>query len=277
MHEQSTEHQTKQDYIAAGEEIPEYVANPIAAFEPAAKWTNDMMTTLKGALKQKDLPLERLERLLELIERERLKHAEIEFNAAMARVQSAMTQVVRKGWNEQTKSTYAKLEDINNMLVPIYTSEGFAVSFSTDVSPIQGYVRTVCTLSNFGFSRTYPLDLPPDNAGLKGNDNKTMVHAIVSSGSYARRVLLTMAFNVAVKGADQDGNGMGPEAERADIEYITEEQHSRLVDQLTEKGLAEKWLCSKMRIKSLELCDLEAARYPLAEKIIADQKPVGGR
>jgi hypothetical protein len=195
----------------------------------------------------------------------------------MARVQAAMVPVLRKGWNAQTNSTYAKLEQINEMLVPLYTSEGFAASFTTDASPIQNHVRIICTLSNFGFSRIYPLDLPIDNAGLKGNDNKTMVHGVVSSLSYGRRVLLTLAFNVAVRDADKDGNGMGPEAERPDVEYITDPQRSTLIDMLTEKNLAEKWLCSKLRIKSLDLADLEANRYPLAVKLIEDQKPVGGR
>jgi hypothetical protein len=150
--------------------------------------------------------LNKIERLFAIHERMVKTDAETAFNAALARAQAAMPIVARKAQNTQTNSKYARLEAIVEAISPVYTAEGFALSFDTAEAPKAGDIRIVSILSHAaGHSRQYHIDMPPDEAGAKGNVNKTRVHATGSTNSYARRYLICMIFNVAT-GDDNDGN-----------------------------------------------------------------------
>ena len=152
----------------------------------------------------------KLERLMDLQERWDKKQAEAAFNTALNEVQANLPKIERKAWNDQTRSHYAKLEAVNAALVPVYSAHGLSISWGTDQSPIEGYIRVVGDLSHIaGHTRRYFLDIPLDNAGIKGNDNKTKVHATGSSLSYARRYLTLMMFNASTYD-DKDGNGDKP-------------------------------------------------------------------
>jgi len=60
-----------------------------------------------------------------------------------------------------------------------------------------------------GHTRKYWVDLPLDQAGIKGTVNKTPMHATGSTFSYGRRYLVVMIFNISVIGEDDDGVAAG--------------------------------------------------------------------
>ena len=76
-----------------------------------------------------ELPVDKLEKLLDMQIKIMGIEAEKEFAAAMARVQSKLPKVARDGDNEQTGSKYSTLEAIAAAIKPIYTAEGFSMSF----------------------------------------------------------------------------------------------------------------------------------------------------
>ena len=133
------------------------------------------------------------------------KNAEIEFNAAMTNCQMQMPSVLKESQNQQTHSKYAKLDLIIKVCSPVWTKNGFALSFGTDESKIEHHIGITCVASHSGgFSRNYRWDLPLDDVGLKGSANKTKIHASGSTVSYGRRYLTCMIFNIAVQD-DDDG------------------------------------------------------------------------
>lgn len=155
---------------------------------------------------QQNADVDKLTKLMDLQERWDKKQGEMAFNVALNKVQSNLPNIEKKSWNDQTKSYYAKLEIVNAGLVPVYSKEGMSISWGTDTSPIEGYIRIVGDLSHVaGHTRRYFLDLPLDDAGIRGNENKTKVHATGSSISYARRYLTMMMFNASTFD-DKDGN-----------------------------------------------------------------------
>ena len=131
----------------------------------------------------------------------------------MAAAQAEMMPVIRDATNVHTSTKYAKLEKIDGAMRPIYTRHGFSVRFGSDVSPREGFIRIVCTVSHGDYSETNYLDAPPDTTGSKGLANKTPVQAVGSSVSYLRRFLLTMVFNIVLADEDDDGEGGTPEVE----------------------------------------------------------------
>jgi hypothetical protein len=136
------------------------------------------------------------------------KAAEIEFNAAMSRVQGQLPLIIKDKWNDQTKSYYDQLGSIIKELAPIYGREGFALSVNMIEPRIVGWYTFEAELTHAsGHKKFYQVDLPPDIAGQGGNRNKTDLHGFGSSLAYGRRYFHKMIFNLPAE--DDDGNAGG--------------------------------------------------------------------
>ena len=149
-----------------------------------------------------------MERLYAMHAKEKARQDEEAFNAALSRAQSAIEPVLKTKKNDHTKSNYADLASVIQMVTPIITREGFSLSFDAKaITDPPNWIRTVAKLSHSGgHTREYTLDLPADEAGAKGNANKTGVQAIVSSGTYAQRVIQCRIFNIPL--VDNDGSNV---------------------------------------------------------------------
>lgn len=169
-----------------------------------------LQAALQQALMLPEQGVERLERMWEMHKEMQDRDAAREYAAAMKRTQARMPRIQKNGNNAQTKSKYALLEDINRVATPIYTEEGFSLSFGTVKSELEDHVGIVCdVLHDAGHSRTYHYDAPIDNAGINGSLNKTLTHGRGSAISYGQRYLIKMIFNLTIGGEDDDGNGGG--------------------------------------------------------------------
>ena len=165
--------------------------------------------------------IDTIERLAKL-QREMVEYqAKVEFNDGLHRVQQKMTRISADATNPQTKSKYASYAQLDRAVRPIYSGEGFSLSFNTVESPIAEHVRVVCEVSRGGHSKTYQIDMPADGKGAKGGDVMTKTHATGAGVSYGMRYLLKMIFNIAVGEGDNDGNGPGKgEPKLSDERYL---------------------------------------------------------
>lgn len=166
-----------------------------------------MIQMIQRAAADPAVDVDKMERLMQMHERFVDRQASAAFNAAMVQAQKRIRPVVRMSFNTQTNSGYAKLEDIDKQISPVYTEEGFSLSFGTADSPLAGHLRVVCdVMHEQGHTKQYHMDLPLDSAGIAGKVNKTGVHAHGSTNSYARRYLTMNIFNVVMVNEDNDGN-----------------------------------------------------------------------
>jgi hypothetical protein len=151
--------------------------------------------------------VDKLEKMMALREREINRQAEASYNEALAKCQSEIGTISRDAENTQTRSKYATFEQIDHICRPVYTKHGFALQWDTGEAP-EGYVNVVGILTHSdGHSKTFSTTMPLDLAGIKGQVNKTGIHAHQSTITYARRNLEVMIFNVATQ--DDDGNAAG--------------------------------------------------------------------
>lgn len=165
-----------------------------------------ILQVIQSAASDPACDIEKLERLMGLKERMDAKAAEADFNAALSRVQAGMGRVSADAENKQTRSNYATYGKLDKAVRPIYTSEGFSLSFSTEKSE-EGLVGMVCFVSHSaGHTREYRASVPSDGKGAKGGDVMTKTHAFGSGTSYGMRYLLKMIFNIAIGEEDDDGN-----------------------------------------------------------------------
>ena len=126
------------------------------------------------------------------------------FNAALQRMQTKLKSIPKRGWNPDTKSHYAKEEDIDNQLDALLFDEKMSLSFEPESHPEVDMMRIVGILSLGAFSKRYPLDMPADGKGAKGGGVMSRTHATGSAITYGKRYLKNMIFNLHF--TDDDGN-----------------------------------------------------------------------
>jgi hypothetical protein len=132
----------------------------------------------------------------------------VEFNRGMHRCQQQMKRIATDMENPQTRSRYASYAQIDRTIRPIYTEEGFSLSFGDGEPIAPEFIRIICYVSHVdGHTRMYHKDMPIVTTGPKGNDVMTKVHAHGSADQYAKRYLVKDIFNLAIGEDDDDGNG----------------------------------------------------------------------
>lgn len=191
--------------------------------------------------------LDKLEKLLGLQERWEANEARKMYSISFAKAQANILPVVKKKINTQTKSKYSDLSDVIEITQPIYTKEGFSVTFNEGVTTVTEHIRILAdVIHSAGHKESYHYDVPMDGKGIQGNANMTKIHAKASSTSYARRYLMCMIWNIPT--SDNDGNTMT-------AEKITESQLKTLNDLIKVKDLDKSLLLTYLEIESLEQLD----------------------
>lgn len=210
----------------------------IATIESAEQPSEDERL-MSLALAQGPEGVDALERLIAMRERAQAVVARQHYDSSMLAVQSVMPQIPKRGKNTQNGARFAKLEDIDKAIRPIYTREGFRLTFTTRPCPIEGWVIHVATVSHpGGHVEEHEAPFPIDTHGPKGQPVKTGLHGAGSSLSYAQRRLTQMAFGLVPTGeqpSDDDGQAAGTRA----VEYVTAEQAADLQALASEIGIDE--------------------------------------
>ena len=206
-----------------------------------------LLEVISRAAADPSVDIEKMERLMAMHERITARDAEIAFNTAMVACQTEMPRVLRNKTNDSTTSKYADLEQLDIVCRPIYTKNGFSLSFGTADCPLPGHARQTCLVSHTGgHSRAYQADIPLDLTGPKGNQNKTGVQGFGSTMSYGQRYLTKLIFNIALTNEDNDGQRTG------DTATINEEQIANIEALLTELGKDKKKFLKWAKVDSLD-------------------------
>jgi hypothetical protein len=188
-----------------------------------ATYNDSLLEVIAKAARDPNVDIDKMERLLQMQERVQARDAEQAFNQAMNIAQEAMRPISANASNPQTKSRYATYDKLDRVLRPIYTANGFSLSFDEGDSPKPDHVRVLCYVSHVaGHTRTYHRDMPADGKGAKGGDVMTKTHAAGAAGSYGARYLLKGIFNVAVGEDDDDGNDVRETLSPADYAKIVQ-------------------------------------------------------
>lgn len=169
----------------------------------------------------------KLEKLMDLQERMLNKTAKDAFSADFVRMKPHLPLVIKTNYNTQTKSHYAKLEDINKVIDPILEQYGFATATKV-IEQAEKSVTVKCELwHKGGHIEQTTITMPLDDRGIAGTVNKTQPHAISSSIQYAKRIGICLLLNIST-GDDKDGN--------KDTDVVTEEQVKEINDRLDKCG-----------------------------------------
>lgn len=166
---------------------------------------------------EKESNIDVIERIARMQREERAYQAEVDFNAALSRCQARMKRIAADSENAKTKSRWPSYAALDRVLRPLYTEEGFSISFSEEEGSTSEVLKVIAYVCRDGHTRVYRKTMPVDTKGPSGGDVMTKTHAAGSADSYAKRYLLKDIFNVAVGEDDDDGNGN------------TDEEHARII------------------------------------------------
>ena len=226
------------------------VMNKDGQLEPLK--TDPLISMIERAARDPQVDIDKMERLVAMQERAMARTSEQSFNDAMTKAQGAMHRIAADSTNPQTRSKYASYAALDRAMRPIYTANGFALSFGTEEGGAADYVRVTCHVSNSGFTRKYQVDMPADGKGAKGGDVMTKTHAVGSAMSYGQRYLLKLIFNIAV-GEDEDGN---------DTQRVTQDQAGEIQALMDDVGADRDKFLNYMRADSI--AHIPASKFKVA-------------
>lgn len=214
-----------------------------------------MVAMIERIVMDPNIPIDRLERMLEMKERmedrareDAEREARKAYYAAMSRCQKALPVVTKTKRNDHTKSNYADLAAIEDQAMPIIHDFGFGVTFQPAGYNDKGELQIKWTISHeAGHSESDIAGIPVDGAGSQGKVNKTGTQAFGSTATYGRRYLLCMLFNIST-GDDRDGN-RPPVVEEP--ERITPEQVKIILQLLEESQADVQQFCSMGNLEAV--------------------------
>lgn len=183
---------------------------------------------------------ENLKALLDAAERMNAWQAKCAFDQAMSRLQPRIPRIQKtraitvKG---TLRSKYAAYEDIDRILRPLYTSEGFSVSFTTERAGDRD-MRIIGRLKHVdGHEEPSELTFPFDKSDFRSD-----VQSWGSTEQYGKRRVLCNMFNVVTENEDNDGAGAA----------ITRAQREEIERWMTETGTNESHVLDMYGVKTLD-------------------------
>jgi hypothetical protein len=192
----------------------------------AAQESQAMISMIERMVMDPQVDVEKLERLVALKERTDAARRRDEFYRALAACQAEMPQMYQNGvidYGRGTKISYAKLEDIDAQIKPIYTRYGFSVRWTSRPVMDGKLIEVIGTFTCGGHSETSEMTGPPDKSG-----GKNEAQAGPSGCAYLKRHITKQFWNLVERGRDLDG------AKAADMVPITDTEaddiHRRLTD-----------------------------------------------
>lgn len=234
-----------------------------------AETQTGVLSVIERVALDPNIDITKMQALLDMQERIMAKQSEDAFNDVLRRAQDRIAQnpVIRNKSNTETKSTYADLQAVNNVAMPILTTEGINLSFDTQDSPHENHIRVAYAMSAHGHTRRGHIDMPLDLTGPKGSVNKTRLHGIKSAITYAQRTLVCLLCNIAT--TDDDGNSAGAkecvsDKQAADIQAFAEEIGANIPSMLA-------W----QKVESIS--DIPANRYADVMAMLEKRRKAGAK
>ena len=184
-----------------------------------------------------------LERLLAMQMTIREEDRKAAFASAMNRLEAKLPQIAEHGKifakdRVTLRSKYAYIEDIDVAIRPLYTEEGFSISYSEEFENVPNGFRKFSAklLHKDGHSETKYKLMPFDHS-----DFRTAAQSEASTTSLARRLLLKMHFNLVTRDEDDDGQGLAAvisDEQAKDLEALLQDAKANIPGFLKFMGVA---------------------------------------
>ncbi len=160
----------------------------------------------------RDFPVDKLEKLIELKNQEEDRAARREFDLHFAEMQGEFPTLPRPGKNPKFNSTYCPYPVMVRLCRPTITKHGFSYSYDEMEIPQEpGAFFITITVSGWGWERKHTKKgYVESRTSRSGNEICNRNQESGSMDTYVYRALFKAAFGVAEDGEDDDGNASLP-------------------------------------------------------------------
>lgn len=211
------------------------------------------------------LDVDKLERIIALKERVDAQSRKEAFDRALIKCQAEIPRVKKNGLVETRDGkpiySYARLEDIDASIRPIYQRHGFTVTFDAPMAE-DGKIRVVGRFCCAGHTQALEFTASASNRGA-GGVTLTDAQKAKQTITECRRHLLEMFFNIITEGADN------PPASKV----ISEEQARTLQCKIDEVGADSGKLLKYFDAKTLS--DLNEDQHDAAMRMLEQRRTAG--
>lgn len=210
---------------------------------------NVLLKTLEKAILDPDLPDERINSLIQLMDDQDKKAAEKEFNISLVAAMSEMPTIPRSG--KSNRNTYSTIDDIINTTRPILSKHGLFLNWEckTIVENSIVFVTAILSSKN-GFKISSKMSASFDSKG--DNDAQKARSAMTYLQRYSATGLLGLS------------TGDNIENDGAQIITVNEEQFSTLKKTAELAKVSESKILKAFNQSSFE--EFDASLYPSAIK-----------
>ncbi len=247
----------------------EGMTNQVQVVEPEHRQLAPQTSGAEGLIAMainKDLSIEKLERLFAMKEREEEKTAYAAFVVAISSFQAECPVVKKTGTVTDKQGnrlyTYPKFDSIMTTIQPHLKKNSLSVRFNSEIS--DGTVTIRCMVSHAGGHTDESFFCCPVEATMTGGANAAQRTA--SANSFAKRYAIMNALNIAGSDCDDDGQSLG-----AEPAFITEEQAAKLRDEVAAIDGEEKFFCNWLcKVDSFD--EIPENLFDKAQKAVSEQK-----
>ena len=199
---------------------------------------DQVLSMIERIVMSPDVPMDRLEKMLEMQERILKRQEQAAFNTALVSAMAEMPMFPLNGQGHNNMA-YAKLKDIIGATRPTLSKFGLALTF--DVKTEGGTVTTTAVLRHsMGYVDRVQINLPNDTSG-----SKNAVQAAGSAQTYGQRYAAQAILGLSL-GDDVDDDGAA-----LSKGLITPDQYIQLRDKAEDAGTAEKTIVAAYKAASL--------------------------
>lgn len=214
--------------------------NAIAA-APEMMPADPMVSMIERVALSPDLPIERLNALMDMRERQMNKEAEQVFNQAFAAAMAEMPDVPRTGENKHLKVFYSTLDDLIKATRPVLSRHGLSLNWQSAINGNEISVTAIVRHAQ-GHSIKTTLSGPRDNG--------KQMNALQGGGStetYLKRYTGFAILGLS-SGGEVDDDGQG-----ADAETISADQFIQMRERADLAGVEHAKICAAAGVSDLHM------------------------
>lgn len=221
---------------------------------PPTDMGSAMLSMFERVLLDPSIPVDRIEKMMEMQERWEARQAEKAFEQAIAAAKAELRPIVKN--RKSHNADYADLAAIAAVVDPVITAHG--LSYRHETAQENG-IQVTCILSHSaGHKARTTLSAEPDKSGSKNS-----IQAIGSAITYLQRYTLILSLGLATT-KDDDGNAAGSG------EAITADQMQEILALIDETETDVELFCRYMKIEAIKM--MPAAKFEQARKALIAKK-----
>jgi len=235
-----------------------------------------LLNFVAQAVENPNIDVAKLEALLRMQREIVADDAKSQFNRDFITMQERLPRIKKNGVLEypvdknkpdgpkRKIANFAKWEDMDEAIRPIYLAHGFSLAFNTAprAGDGGGLLVTAILRHRAGHSTETTIPIPLDTSGGKNN-----IQGYGSALSYGKRYAATAALNIITEGEDDDGKLGG-------TKFVTTEQAAEIDVLLRETGSdAGKFL---QLFEAADVRNLTAEQYAPARNMLLSKKAKRG-